>query len=91
MRMADKVEFLRKLQQLEFMTVELNLYLDTHPYDMRALKEYNAYTEQLTALKKQYEQVYGPLMGFGCSTSRDRWKWIYEPWPWENEEHGGIC
>lgn len=82
---ADKKMLMIKIQQLEFMTVELNLYLDTHPHDTRALKEYNFYTEQLTMLKKQYEQMFGPLMGFGCSQSNYGWKWIYEPWPWEND------
>lgn len=87
MIMNEREMALRKIQELEFMTVELNLYLDTHPYDARALKEYNIYTGQLMILKKQYDQLYGPLSGFGCSQSENGWKWISEPWPWEKEEY----
>lgn len=76
---------MRRIQQIQFMTVELNLYLDTHPHDYRALMEYNMYVQQLNMLKRQYEQFYGPLTGFGYSTSKPGWKWITEPWPWEIE------
>ena len=45
--MNVRQELLNQIRAIEFMTVELNLYLDTHPCDMRALKEYNMYTQQL--------------------------------------------
>jgi spore coat protein JB len=81
----DKDTLKSKIQQLEFMCVELNLYLDTHPYDMRALMEYNCYAQQIAVLKAQYEQMYGPLLGFGFGStgSNQSWKWVKEPWPWE--------
>lgn len=87
---ANKDMMMKKIQQLQFMAVELNLYLDTHPTDMRALAQYNSYTGQLMMAKKQYEQMYGPLMGFGCAESASSWKWIYEKWPWEYEAEGGM-
>jgi hypothetical protein len=34
---TNKDMMMKKIQQLQFMTVELNLYLDTHPTDGRAL------------------------------------------------------
>jgi spore coat protein JB len=88
---VNKEALMSRIQQIEFMAVELNLYLDTHPNDCRALMEYNFYTQQLNMLKKYYEQMYGPITGFGGSPSYGRWKWIDSPWPWENvherEEH----
>ena len=61
----------------------LNLYLDTHPNDCRAMNEYNCYVRQLQSLKREYEMQYGPLMNFGHSLSPCPWRWIEEPWPWE--------
>jgi len=43
---------LDQIRAIEFMTVELNLYLDTHPRDQRALRDYNAYTQHLMMLEK---------------------------------------
>lgn len=86
---SNKCAMMKKIQQLQFMTVELNLFLDTHPWDNRALMEYNFYTQQLMLLKKQYEQYYGPLTNFGYAPSEQGWKWITESWPWENEYEGG--
>ncbi len=87
---TNKDMMMKKIQQLQFMTVELNLYLDTHPTDGRALAQYNNYTSQLITAKKQYEQIYGPLAGFGSSESIGGWKWIYEKWPWEYDAEGGM-
>ncbi|QSZ28094.1 spore coat protein CotJB [Aceticella autotrophica] len=81
--MDAKAKMLRKLMEIEFACVDLNLYLDTHPSEEKALQSYNYYSEQLKTLKTQYEQVYGPLMAFGQSASQYPWKWIDEPWPWE--------
>jgi len=86
----DKHSLMKKIQQMQFMAVEFNLYLNTHPNDMKALTQYNYYAEQLTMLKKQYDDMYGPIMGFGCSQSKNGWKWIYEKWPWENYQEGEI-
>jgi spore coat protein JB len=65
------------------MTVELNLYLDTHPRDQRALRDYNAYTQHLMMLKNEYQRRYGVLTNFGNAQSQYPWSWINEPWPWE--------
>lgn len=78
-----QANMLQEIQGIEFAAVELTLFLDTHPNDQRALNDYNFYTTQLIALKKQYEQTYGPLTVFGCSPSQYPWRWIEEPWPWE--------
>lgn len=77
-------EMLHKLQQLQLMTVDLNLYLDTHPEDTRALVQYNYYAAQQTMLRNNFEQLYGPLLNFGYSFGKSPWNYVYEPWPWEN-------
>ncbi len=90
--MNVRQELLNQIRAIEFMTVELNLYLDTHPCDMRALKEYNMYTQQLMTLKAQYERQYGPLSNFGTALNQGMsWRWIEEPWPWEQDHWMEGC
>ncbi|MFZ5967900.1 MAG: spore coat protein CotJB [Bacillota bacterium] len=81
----ERLEILKKIQEFEFACIDLNLYLDTHPTDQRALMDYNMYSNQLLMLKRQYENMYGPLMNFGFSPSQYPWRWIDEPWPWQIE------
>lgn len=83
--MSERVVLLRKIQEVEFAALELNLFLDTHRDDQRALMEYNQYVAQLAALKHQYEMNYGPLLNFGFSPGGYWWNWLDSPWPWEEE------
>lgn len=76
-------ELLKKIQELEFAAVELNLFLDNHPSNKQALSDYNKITLDLTELKKEYEASAGPLTNFGCAPSQYPWQWVNEPWPWE--------
>lgn len=72
-----------ELQALEFFAVELNLFLDTHPRNCRALADYNRTVMELWTMKRAYERCYGPLVNFGFSPSPGKWRWIDEPWPWK--------
>jgi spore coat protein JB len=83
--MADKQEALmEKLQESEFVAIELNLYLDTHPDDMAALHDYNYAVDNSRMLAARYEASFGPLYNFGLQNNSDKsWQWINSPWPWE--------
>lgn len=81
--MRDRNRLLRQIQEVEFAALELQLFLDTHPCDQRALMEYNGYANQLLMLKQQYEMLYGPLLNFGFSPNHGGWRWLDSPWPWE--------
>ncbi len=75
---------LKKIQEIEFTTLELNLYLNTHPDDGNALEQYNRMHTELCALKRQYEEQYGPLLNYGFGTNKSKtWLWAVQPWPWE--------
>jgi spore coat protein JB len=82
---GNQISLLKKIMEIEFTCIDLNLYLDTHPEDQKALQDYNYYSNQLSMLKQQYEQFYGPLMVFGHFQSQYPWKWVDDPWPWEIE------
>lgn len=74
---------LEELQAIDFVIVELNLYLDTHPDDFEAIKQFNQNTEKSMKLKIEFEKKFGPLMNFGYSYSNYPFNWIDTPWPWQ--------
>ncbi|SHH32070.1 spore coat protein CotJB [Tepidibacter thalassicus] len=78
-------ELLRKIQEVDFACLELNLYLDNNPNNQNALKDYNALANESMKLKKIYEMNFGPLTNFGSSLSQYPFAWINEPWPWEGK------
>jgi spore coat protein JB len=83
-----QIAMLKKLQALEFAAVELTLYLDTHPDDRTALRDYNQLVHELVELKKNYTEKYGPLMAYGFDLAQGDWKWVEGPWPGEMEYEG---
>lgn len=74
---------LEELQAVDFVLVELNLYLDTHPWDTAALQQYNQMAHHRKQLAEKFELEFGPLMHFGHSYSKHPWQWIDTPWPWQ--------
>lgn len=75
---------LKKIQEMEFVAVELNLYLDTHPCDADAINDYNCAVQALRRLVEDYEEEYGPLIHFGMGGySGEPWQWSQGPWPWQ--------
>ena len=75
---------MRKLQELSFMAVELELYLDAYPDSADALETYRRSTAELAALTRQYEERFGPLTA--RSSRGERWTWTTGKWPWQIEE-----
>ena len=65
MKHRQQRELLRQLQEIDFVLVELNLYLDTHPGDLEALQQYNWYANERDKIALTYEEQYGPLRNFG--------------------------
>jgi len=73
---------LRKIMEYDFYAIDLNLYLDTHPTDRRAIRMFREAVEKSNSLKKEYNKLYGPLTAADVMDN-DYWTWIYGPWPWE--------
>lgn len=76
-------QIMEQLQTVDFVLVELTLYLDTHPDDLEAIKQFNHYVKERKAIKKAFESQFGPLMQFGHSYSGHPWNWKDAPWPWQ--------
>ena len=75
-------QLLEQLQAVDFVLVELTLYLDTHNEDPEAIKQFN-HSLRTKKIKKAFESKYGPLLQFGNSYSGYPWNWDDSPWPWQ--------
>lgn len=75
----------RRIQQVCFALVDVNLYLDTHPADRKALDFFHRYRDEKDKLMAEYATQYGPL-NIDSVKSKDAWTWIENPWPWEMED-----
>ena len=80
----NKEEMMHELTALDFTSVDLALYLDTHPFDQKALQKYNSNVIQANMLRQKYEQAYGPLCSFRSVASYP-WNWMDEPWPYQTD------
>ncbi len=73
---------MRKISEYEFICVELNEYIDTHPCDKAARNDYNSYGKALAEFIRAYEENYAPLMNFGHSPNAAGC-WVCSEWPWQ--------
>ncbi len=80
---AEFYKWLEELQELDFVLVELTLYLDTHPDDVSAINQFNDFSYKRRVQKQKIEEKYGPLQQFGNSYSNAPWEWSKGPWPWQ--------
>lgn len=76
-------EDLEEIQAIDFVLVELTLYLDTHPNDQQAMRQFNEYAQYAKQLKNNFEAKYGPLQQYGNSYTDAKWSWGTTPWPWQ--------
>ncbi len=85
MTSMSRAEQLKKIHELGFACVDLNLYLDNHPEDKNAVCLYNSLGQQYREAIRSYEKKYGPLLNFGHSNTSCPFDWVDEPWPWQKE------
>ena len=76
-------DLLEQIQAVDFVLVELNLYLNTHPNDTESIQQFNQCSYDSRKLKKQFKKKFGPLTHFGRSYSGYPWNWDNPPWPWQ--------
>lgn len=81
----DRDTLLLKLTQADFCAVDMQLYLDTHPNDNKAIAKYNETIAEAKMLREEYEKNYGPLMSYISMSKEDYFSWVENPWPWEKE------
>lgn len=79
---------LAELQALEFVLVELGLYLDTHQGDTEAFELYQKYAALEKECRAKYEAANGPLMQSATAKEKSWSAWLRDPWPWNYQEGG---
>ncbi|MDO4532080.1 MAG: spore coat protein CotJB [Bacillota bacterium] len=80
----DREELLKKLSELDFIAVDLGLYLNTHPNHTEAIQAYNQVITAADAVRMKYEAAYGPLCSFrSYAENTQNWQWQEDPWPWQ--------
>lgn len=85
---ADVVQnALNELQALEFVIVELGLYLDTHQNDAEAFALFQQYVELEKRAKEAYVAMYGPIVQSDAAKDKN-YTWLKDPWPWNFQEGG---
>ena len=85
---ADVVQnALNELQALEFVVLELGLYLDTHQDDMEAFALFKEYVGLEKKAREAYEAAYGPLKLHAAAKDKT-FTWLKDPWPWNFQEGG---
>jgi len=88
---ADRDDLLKKLTELDFMAVDLQLFLNTHPTDTEAIALYNKVIKAADIIRAKYEKEYGPLCSFrSVSRCDNAWQWVENPWPWESESNFDV-
>lgn len=78
----NRENLLRQVMAADFMVIEMNLYLNTHPTEQRAIALFNSSVQRAKMLRDMYERTYGPLTPF-YTNNKNTWQWIESPWPWE--------
>jgi len=74
-----------KVQAYEFALVEVGLFLDMNPNDKTALSYFKQYRDLKHQAESDFTKKYGPITMDHMDNDLSSWKWIQNPWPWENE------
>ena len=85
--MNDKCRLTRQIHALDFSIKEMELYLDVHPHNRKALNLISGLRRKRAALVEAYEQHFGRyIVTSHDAKNEDKWEWIDSPWPWEVKE-----
>ncbi len=82
--MTEREIMCKKLSSYQFAVDDMQLYLDTHPYDADTVDKMNDLKAKLESVRVEFEKKYGPLTA--DANSKNRWSWVKAPWPWETED-----
>lgn len=76
----------RHIEAIDFAILEIELFLDTHPTDRRAMQMLREYRTRRKIEITNYESRFGKyIVTTDNVDAQDRWNWIDSPWPWERQ------
>lgn len=79
---SERDSLMEQIMEANFAAIDLNLYLNTHPNDKKALAKFKEAVAKKNALTKRFEEKYGPLTA-AANAEKDTWMWIENPYPWD--------
>ena len=82
-------EHLKELLRCAFCLRELNLYLDTHPYDRRATAEFETCLNKFMRHRAEYSAA-GGAWDVSESVKDGDFTWTDGPWPWEYDFNAEV-
>ena len=82
--MTEREMLRKKIGMYKFAIADMNLFLDTHPFDAESLKKRSEFEEKLRPLTEEYEKKFGPLTK--SEAEGNTWLWVKDPWPWDEED-----
>lgn len=80
----EQASMLTTIDCLNLALIDLGLYLDLHPDDLKMLEKFNKYRVDLNEYTYEYQKKYGPLCLNNDSLKNSPFGWIKSPWPWES-------
>ena len=81
----EKEELMINIGECSFIMHDLNLYLDVHPNDLKAIEKFTKFRDKLNELITKYERKYGPLSVKGIiNKDKTPFEWVNKAWPWVN-------
>ena len=80
--MSNQEQLLHDIGIVNFVLVELTLYLDTHPHDRNAMEYFNHYNKMRNQMEREFSQKYYPL-NLSLVECGSEWSWGSAPLPWE--------
>lgn len=82
---SEQSRLLHNIDIMDFVIVEMNEYLDTHPTDRDAIEYTRHYVRMKNQAMKEYAAKYGPLSIQDIDASKhDEWKG-FTAMAWEGE------
>ncbi len=82
MMSKEQQKLLYEISMIDFAIVELNEYLDTHPYDTESVQYIAQYNRVKNKMMREYASKYSPL-AVRYAEDESEWSWTMTPLPWE--------
>lgn len=80
---TEQKNMLHNIGVVDFVTVEMAQYLDTHPHDREAIEYFNHYMRMKNQMMRDYAVKFGSLSLSVADSCSKEWKWALQPMPWE--------
>jgi len=81
--MTEQERLLKNIMEYEFAANEIVLFLNTNPFNKKAISLHKTVTDKLKELTKKYETEFSALTSKNVR-SENEWTWALDPWPWDN-------